>query len=209
MTNKLLLSGVEIGLIVVIGVIALVFLYLIFGRVFASAKEKISERQTKKVVQKAFENSGEITAQEETKKEDNKKDKYNEVLEKIHQNRQQYFTEIDPLEESKSSNAKEKTENNEQLSENLFKDEEAFIPEDFDVLEKIDFSQDQNFDFDQAQPAFDDQNPFIPDANYNFASEFKRKRMIKRNQTIGSEINSCSSRIKAIIALDILNKTKF
>lgn len=220
MTNRLLLSGFEAALIVIVGIIVLIFIYLMLGKVFIELKEKIMNAKSKKVVQKAYEDSGEQAVVEEPKPE-KKQNKYDEILEKVHQNREQYFKEVDTIAESRSGESSKPASQSKEVEEQEFFPKN-FSSDDFDVLEKIDFSDAEDFDFGEAaafannnagQNNIDFDSNFSFDENFenqqSFAEQFKRKRMIKRNQTISGEISSCSNRIKAIIALDILNKTKF
>lgn len=219
MLNKLLLTSFESAIIVVVGIVVLIFIYLMLGRLFVNLKERIMNSRSKKIIEKVSEDSGEVQKTEQPKPE-NKKNKYNEVLEKVHQNREQYFKEVDTVAESHSG---ETTTSANIVPEQMELDKpflsNEFSDDDVELLEKIDFANDDDFSFLDGQQEkqqmsknfsfADDFSPENFDENSNFADEFKRKRMLKRNQTISSEINSCSTRIKAIIALDILNKTKF
>ena len=198
MGNKLLITTFETVLIVAVGIAVLIFAYLLLGKLFYVIGEKIKNKQSKKTMKKALEESGEITPKEE-KKPEKKNEKYTEILDKVHQNRQQYFTENNATENGKAAPSQEEPASNNELDLGL-------AAEDYDVVEQINFENEDFGRFD-AEPYF--QEDFTSKPDVDFASEFKRKRIIKRNQTIGKEISGCSNRIKAIITLDILNKRKF
>lgn len=205
MANKLLLSTFEVAVVVAIGILVVVFAYVVFRKIFSKIKVIIDDKKTKKAIEKAIEETREEPAKKEEKpsekKEEKKEDKYTQILEKVHQNREQYFKEIDTLKE------KGQAAQTEEVRKPLVADERDFVPEDFDVLEEINFDN-NDFDFGDFDVPSNNEAPDELPAT-DFMPQFRRQRMIRRSQTISQEISSCSNRIKAIIALDIINKPKF
>lgn len=213
MFNRMLLTTVELALIIAVSIAVLLFLYVVFGGAVKSSFEKIKQLGPKKIKK---ENVEEPVAEnvEEKKEQKVENNVYEAILEKVHQNRQQYYSdqEVEAEIAQKQNIGFENDTNVEEMplqkqvdfSENFVnKLEEDFGEADFEELdfEDIDFNAD-NFNFDYSE----DEN--IADIDV-LKAQMRRKRMLKRTGTINSEISRCSDRIKAMLILDVLNKRLF
>lgn len=221
MLNRMLLTTVEIALIITVSIAVLLFLYVVFGGAVKSSVEKIKQlkpRKHKEEEIKEVETQEEVAQEKAPEQKKSENNPYEAILEKVHQNRERYYSESEIQEEIASKTTQPSDENSSDVELPFDKDvdfaeiirnkmkEDGVNPEDFedfeDVdLDDIDFNAD-NFDFGYQEEDEVDDIEFLK-------NEMRRKRMLKRTGLISDEINRCSDRIKAMLVLDILNKRLF
>lgn len=215
MLNKMLLTSFEMLTITGVGLLVLFFFYSFTKKPLKELLKKIKDKKEEKFAKK--------TAEEQVKKLENTKEgqlnKYEKIIEKIHQNRTPFYSEENVL----TKHPANKEFINQRHSEAQLSDELDF--------EKINLFDDMNFD-DKDFLSGDDKsendffglgvtdedlgfNNFIEsdingnNESFDFTKQLKRKRMVKRSQTLISEIRNSSDRVKAIILLDVLNQRPF